>query len=354
MKFRRRATLVASVLVCALMAGECTAFGNKPDPDALVISTFPFGVEQMQESIFDPFTEETGIEIEVATGSNSERISQLELSRGQGPGVDVMMISDFYAAYGQERGLFQHVDPSKVPALEDIADFAKEDAYEGPAYSYQPNGVMYRTDELTREQASEWSLFDDPDYEGRLALPDISVTAGQLAISGVAESLGDGPYDVDTAFETMHDWAPGILQFYSSTTEVTNLLTQGEIAAADSISGFATDLIDAGEPVAWTTPTTGAFMATNRAMIPRGAAHSDEAHDFINYLLGNDAQSASADSIGDLPVNPDAIIPEKIRKTVGDVADDPVRAGFSTLDPRKLVPTRDQWIDRFAREVSAS
>lgn len=338
----------------AVVLAGCSSSGSSDaDSDTLVVSTFPFGVEQMQEAVFDPFTEETGIEVEVDTGSNADRLSQLELAGGVNPDVDVVLISDYYAALGQEKGLFQQVDPEKVPNLESIADFATEEAYAGPAYSYQVNGTLYRTDEIDAEAAASWDLYGDDAYAGRLALPDISVTAGQLTVSGVAETYGSGPYDVDTAFATMADWAPGILHFYSSSTEVTNLLAQGEIVAAASLNAFATDLIASGEPIAWTAPDSGAFMATNRAMIPEGAANTEAAHAFIDYLLGVDAQTASADLVGDLPVNPEAEIPEELTAVVGDIAADPVAAGYATLDPAELVPTRDEWVDRFAREVTA-
>lgn len=350
--------LAAGIAAGVLVLSGCTA-GTDDAPEGagdtktLVVSTFPFGVEQLQEAVIDPFTEATGIEVEIATGSNADRLSQLQLAGGVDPGVDVMLMSDFYAALGQEDDLFQQVDADAVPTLGEIADFAREDAYFGPAYSYQLNGTLYRTDELSAEEASSWDLYGNEAYAGQLALPNISVTAGQLTVSGVAATYGDGPYDVDTAFSTMGDWAPNILQFYSSSTEVTNLLTQGEIIAADALNGFATNLVAAGEPIAWVAPSSGAYMATNRAMIPTGAANVDAAHQFIDYLLGVEAQTASAALVGDLPVNPGAEIPAEITAVVGDIAVDPVAAGFETLDPTELIPTRNEWVERFAREVTA-
>ncbi|MDA4891874.1 extracellular solute-binding protein [Streptomyces sp. MS2A] len=350
----RGPALIASVAAAVLVLTSCSSPGDAaPDSDTLVVSTFPFGVEQLQEAVIDPFTEKTGIEVEIATGSNSDRLSQLQLSDGVDPGVDIVMISDFYAALGQEDELFQQVDTEKVPALSEVADFAKDDAYLGPAYSYQLNGTLYRTDDLSAEQAADWELYGDKRFAGRLALPDIAPTAGQLTVSGVADAYGEGPYDVDAAFQVMGGWAPNVLQFYSSSTEVTNLITQGEIVAAEALNGFATELVAAGEPIAWTAPSKGAYMATNRVMIPTGAANVEAAHTFIDYLLSVEAQSLSADVVGDLPVNPGAEIPEKLRAVVGDIADDPIAAGYRTLDPTELVPTRKEWVERFAREVAA-
>ena len=349
---RTRLALVAGVAVTTLVLAGCSSSSGEADADTITVSTFPFGVEEFQEAVIDPFTEETGIEVVVDTGSNSDRLSQLQLAGGE-PEVDVMLISDYYAALGQEDELFQQVDASDVPSLDEIADFATEEEYVGPAYSYQLNGTLYSTDELSADEAASWSVYGDDALAGRVALPDISVTAGQLMVSGVADEYGDGPYDIDAALDQLGEWAPGVLQFYSSSTEVTNLLTQGEIVAADSLSGFATDLVASGEPVAWTAPETGRYMATNRAMIPTGAANVDGAERFIDYLLSADAQTASAEIVGDLPVNPAATVPDTIEAVVGDIATDPVAAGYSTLDPTELVPTRSEWVDRFAREVTS-
>ena len=354
---KRTLAFAAGLAASALALTGCSAASDDSassdgDTTKIVVSTFPFGVEEFQEAIFDPFTEATGIEVEVETGSNADRLSKLQLADGD-PGIDVMLISDYYAALGQEDDLFQDFDESDVPNLANIADFALEEGYVGPAYSYQLNGTLYNTDELTAEEAADWAIYGDEAYAGRVALPDISVTAGQLTVSGVGEAYGDGPYDIDTALETLGDWAPGVLQFYSSSTEVTNLLTQGEIVAADALSGFATNLVASGEPVGWTAPDEGRYMATNRAMIPTGAENVDGAYAFIDYLLSIEAQTASAEIVGDLPVNLEATIPSTIVDVVGDIATDPIAAGYSTLDPSELVSTRGEWVERFAREVTA-
>lgn len=354
---RIRLVAPASLATVALLTTACSssedADNGAEGTGSIVVSTFPFGVEELQEAVIDPFTEATGIEVEIDTGSNADRLSQLQLAGGDAD-IDVMLISDYFAAAGQEDDLFQDFGVDEVPALADVADFAIEDGYFGPAYSYQLNGTIYSTEALSAEEAADWGLYGDDDLSGRLALPDISVTAGLLTVAGIGEVYGDGPYDVDTAFSTLGEWSPGILQFYSSSTEVTNLLTQGEIVAAASLNGFATTLVESGEPVAWTAPSEGRYMATNRAMVPSGAPNVEGAHAFIDYLLSVDAQTASAEIVGDLPVNLSATVPSRITDVVGDIAQDPVAAGYSTLDPAEVVPSRGEWVERFAREVTGS
>jgi putative spermidine/putrescine transport system substrate-binding protein len=357
---RRTAVLgLAFVATAALLAG-CSA---TPAPTAtlepgekasgtLVVSTFPFGVEEFQQAIVDPFEEATGITVELDTGSNADRLSKLELNGGNS-GIDVMLISDYYAALGQSKDLFAEVDEEQVPTLAEISDFAKEDQYDGPAYSYQLNGTLYRTDQMSAEQAADWESFGDPTFAGKIAMPDISVTAGQLTVSGIADVFGDDPYDVDEAFSTMASWSDNVLQYYTSSTEVSSLLSQGEIAAAPALSGFATSLVASGAPIAWTAPEEGKFMATNRAMIPQGAPNTPAANAFIDYLLSVEAQTSSASIVGDLPVNPGATVPDELTGIVGLAATDPIGDGYRTLDIDTIASNRSSWVDRFAREVSS-
>ncbi|WP_159619175.1 extracellular solute-binding protein [Ruania rhizosphaerae] len=352
---RRYVSALAAVAATSLVAAGCSSSDDDGasdggSTDTIVVSTFPFGVEEFTEAVVDPFTAETGIEVELDTGSNADRLSRLQLE-GEDTGIDVMLMSDTYVAIAEQDGLLQPVTQEDVPTLADIADFAVDEAYSGPAYSYQLNGMLYNTDELSEEQAADWELYADSAFAGQVALPDIAVTAGQLTVSGVADTYGSGPYDVDTAFETMAGWAPNVLQFYSSTTEFTNLLTQGEIIGGVALNGFATNLIASGEPIGWVPPAEGRYMATNRAVVPAGAPNAEGAFAFIDYLLSIEAQQSSAEIVGDLPVNLEVEIPAELTAVVGDIAQDPTAAGYATLAPAETVDNRNEWVDRFAREV---
>lgn len=352
----RAAKLAAAASVAvtaALVLSGCGASSDAAgESKTLVLSAFPFGVEAFEEAVVKPFEAKTGINVEIETGSNADRLSSLDLAGGDA-GIDVMLMSDFYAAMGEEKGLFQAVDAAKVPNLDNIADFAISDDFSGPSYSYQLNGVMYRTGDVSAEEAASWDLYGDDFYAGRLAFPDISTTGGQLSVTAAAATYGSDPYDIDAALGKIGGWAPNILKFVSSSTEITNLLVQGEIVASPTLNGFATDLIESGEPIAWTATDTGRYMATNRVLIPSGAENVDAAHEFIDYLLSAEAQTASAELVGDLPVNPDATVPDSLTAVVGDIAKDPIAAGFSTLDFPTIVANYDSWVDRFAREASS-
>lgn len=343
----------ATVAAALTLAGCGGSAAPASDPKTLKVSSFSFGAEAFTEAVVKPFETKTGIKVEIVTGRNAERLSELKATENSA-GIDVMLITDNFAAQGQAENLFQKADTAKLPALADVADFAKTSDYDGPATTYQLNGVVYDTRKLTEKRAADWALFGEDDVKGKVALPDISATAGQLVVSGLGTTYGSGPFDYDAGLAKLTAWKPGVLKFYSTTTEVSNLITQGEIVAAAAISGFAADLIGKDDNFAFAVPAKGAYMATNRAMIPNGAGNVEGAHQFIDYLLGAEAQEAAAKAYNDLPVNTKVTVPAALSKALGKAVDDPVKAGYEVLDSAKVAAGYSALADRFAREVTGS
>ncbi|MFT4225752.1 extracellular solute-binding protein [Micropruina sp.] len=348
--------IAAAVAAAGLAFTGCSSAapgGDASTAKTLKISTFSFGVEGFTEAVVKPFEAKTGIKVEVVTGKNAERLNELKATENSA-GVDVMLITDNFAAQGQTDKLFEQIDAAKLPALADVADFAKGTDLYGPATTYQLNGIVYDTRKVNAKQAKSWDLFGESSVAGKVALPDISATSGQLTVSGLGTTYGSGPFDYDTAISTLAKWKPSVLKFYASTTEVSNLMTQGEIVAAASISGFAADLISKDSNFAFAVPEKGAYLATNRAMIPVGAQHTDAAYQFIDYLLGADAQAAALKGYNDLPVNTKVTVPESMTKMLGGAVPDPTKAGYGTIDAVKAASEFSTLADRFAREVTGN
>lgn len=347
------ATVAASALTLAGCSGGTPGGTSSEAAKTLKVSTFSFGSEAFTEAVVKPFEAKSGIKVEIVTGQNSQRLSELEQTENSA-GIDVMLITDNFAAQGQAAKLFEQIDASKLPALADVADFAEGADLYGPATTYQLNGIVYDKRKVSAADAKSWDLFGDSKVAGKVTLPDLKVTAGQLVVSGLGTTYGSGPFDYDTAIATLAKWKPGVHKFYGSTTEVSNLMTQGETVAAVAISGFAADLIGKDSNFAFAVPSKGAYLATNRAMIPVGAQNVDGAYAFIDYLLGADAQGAALEAYNDLPVNTKVEVPESLGTILGGAVPDPTKAGYATLDAVKAAAEFSGLADRFAREVTGS
>ncbi|MEQ3550334.1 polyamine ABC transporter substrate-binding protein [Pseudonocardia nematodicida] len=346
----RPAMWVGGVLTVALLAAGCGGGGGASGGDELVVSGFSFGAEEFEQTVVAPFEQETGIDVTFDSGSNSDRYNQLLVNRAR-PDVDVMLISDLFATDGEREGLFADIDPAAVPNRDSTVEFVRDAPGQGVPYTFTLPGVLYST-EAFRDGPPTVETFWDPQYAGRIAVPDISATAGIPFLTAVAETYGSGPQDVDTAFAKLAELKPNVLQFYSSTTELLSLLERGEVVAAPGLDLFAYDAVEAGRPLSWAPLDQGKVLSYNKAEIVAGSENTEAAQRFIDYLLSPEVQSRTAEAFSDKPVNREAAVPPIVEMVSGEAVTDPGGAGFRPLDLEFVADHRSEWIDRFAREVS--
>jgi putative spermidine/putrescine transport system substrate-binding protein len=346
-----RAAAVATAALLTVAVSGCADTGSDPATASkkLVVSTFGFGADVFEKNVVGPFEKQTGIKVVVESGANADRLTKLRINRNN-PTVDVMLISDLYATLGEQQGLFEKIDKDKVPNLSRIYDFAKSDNGYGPAYTYQLLGMLYRTDKVkkTPTLADLWN----PAYKGKIAVPDMSTSAGAPLLASTAETFGSGPKDIDTAFGKLGDLSPNVLKFFSRSTEVVSLLERGEAVMAPTLDLFAVDPVKAGQKLAWAPFDKGRYLVNNTVQVVKGTQNKSGAEKFINYLLSADVQTKSAASVDDKPVNKEAKLPDAISKVSGEAAKDPSAAGFTSPDLTFEAKNNDDWVDRFQREVS--
>lgn len=347
---KTRAAFAASTAALLLLAGCSGGGGAAAGPDELVVSGFSFGAEEFEATVIAPFEEQTGIPVTFDAGSNSDRYNQLLVNRAR-PDVDVMLISDLFAADGERDGLFAEIDPAAVPHRAATFDFAQNSGSFGVPYTFTLLGMLYSTQEFPDAAPTVESLWD-PRLRGRIAVPDVSATAGIPFLMAVAETFGTGPQDTATAFAKLEELKPGVLQFYSSTTELLSLLERGEVVAAPGLDLFAYGPVAAGSPLSWAPLDRGRFLSYNKVEIVAGSPNPEAAARFVDHLLSPEVQTNTAAAFSDKPVNRNATLPPIIPQVSGVAASDPTAAGFTPVDLEFVSAHRAEWIDEFARRVS--
>lgn len=349
------AALAAAIVALVVISGCASTDGGSggSGADELVVSGFSFGAEDFENTVIKPFEEKTGITVTFDSGSNSDRYNKLLVGRAN-PDTDVVLISDLFAADGERSGLFSPLDPATIPNLANTVDFARPvgagDNY-GAAYTFTLLGMLYSTTVFGDTPPTVASLWD-PKYAGKIAVPDISSTAGIPFLMAVAETFGSGPQDIETAFAKLAELKPSVLQFYSSTTELLSLIERGEVVAAPGLDLFAYDAVAGGSPLAWAALDHGKLLSYNKAELVAGSPNPEGATKFIDYLLSADVQTKDAEAFSDKPVNRSAALPPIIAQVSGGAASDPTAAGFRPLDLGFVSAHRADWIDAFARRVS--
>lgn len=250
------------------------------------------------------FEQKTGIKVRYDTFDSNDTL-QAKLLTGKS-GYDVVVPSTHYAARQIEAGLFQKLDKSKIPNWEHLdpdimavlADVDPGNDYLIP-WGYGTNGLGYnvtKAKEILGEDAAlgNWDMLFNAENAEKLKGCGISMLdeAAQV-FPAVLHYLGkdpnsSDPEDYKEALALLKTIRPFIRQFSSSGYI-------DELAAGDlcMVYGFSGDVMissyRANEAkkdykVDYYIPDGGAPVWFDTMAIPKGAAHVEAAHTFINYI----------------------------------------------------------------------
>ncbi|KKC31099.1 ABC transporter substrate-binding protein [Devosia psychrophila] len=335
------------ILVTALAISATAMLSATPalaQGKTLTISWWGFNGEKLESIVLAPFRAQCGCEIVFETGNNGERLNKIQIRNGAG--VDVAYFSDSFSQQGIEAGLFQKIDPTKIPNLAGIYDLAKDpQGGYGPAYTIGRVGIVYDTTKVTTPITS-WNDLWREDLAGSLSLPGITTTAGPMVVMKAGDHASvDAFADEDAAFAAVAELKPNVVKNYNTGSEMINLFSTGEISAAIA-QDFTLGQIQAAVPtVEWADLSEGAIVTLNTVNIPTGAAEPELAYEFINFILSPEIQQQLAEQGVDAPVVTSVeLTPEQASLwTYG--AD--LIAGLQRIDYAKMNAAKGGWVDRW-------
>lgn len=314
----------------------------------LVISTWGFSEDFFNESVFGPFEKEHNIDIVLEVGNNAERLNKIRQGTSN---VDVIYLSDYYAQQGIDEGLFEKIDRSKIPNVNDIYDIAKAPLGEdyGPAYTVGQLGIAYNPDLVSKEVTS-WSDLWDPAFEGNLTIPNITATAGPMVVDAASRVAGNDTFNEDAAFAELKKLSGNVVKFYSQTSEFVNMFSQEEIAGGPIMEMYFKDLKAAVPNAKFVTPSEGAYAVMNTINVVKGSKNKELAEEFINWQLSQDVQAKSAKAKVDSPVNTKVELTAEEAEGVTYGAE--VVEKLNKLDMEFVNQQVKGWTDRWNREIA--
>ncbi|MDN2580223.1 polyamine ABC transporter substrate-binding protein [Aquibium sp. ELW1220] len=260
--------------------------------------------DYIDDSILEDFTKETGIKV-VYDVFDSNEILETKLLAG-GTGYDVVVPTGTFLARQIQAGVFQKLDKSKLPNLSNMWDVVSDrTAKYDPGNDYSINymwgttGIGYNVnkvqDALGIEKIDSWDVVFNPEMIAKLADCGVyMLDAPAEMIPAALNYLGldpnsTSPDDLGKAEELLLSIRPSIRKFHSS--EYINGLANGDICLAVGWSGDmfqARDRAaeaDQGVAIDYSIPKQGAQMWFDQMAIPADAPHTEEAHEFLNYMM---------------------------------------------------------------------
>lgn len=291
------ASLLAGAALATATAGPSAAADR-------VVNVYNWS-DYIDDSILADFTKETGIKVVYDTFDSNE-VLETKLLAGS-TGYDIVVPTGTFLARQIQAGVFQKLDKSKLPNLKNMDPavmerLARFDPGNEHAINYMwgTTGIGINADEVKKRLGDDfklntWDLVFKPEVAKKLADCGIYMldTSDEL-IPAALNYLGldpdsNKPDDIKKAEDLLLKVRPYVKKFHSS--EYINALANGDICVAVGWSGDVLQARDRaneanqGVHIQYIIPKEGAMMWFDNMAIPADAAHVEEAHEFLNYIM---------------------------------------------------------------------
>lgn len=307
MKHRRILPLVAVVSATALALAACGGSDQPQSSDGAAASAGESVViysgrsEELVGPLFEEFSAQTGIPVEVRYGDTAEMAAQIIEEGDASP-------ADFY--YGQDAGALGALDAAGMcaPLPDTVADLVPA-AYRSADGTWtgvtgRARVIAYDSTQLTSEQVPT-SVFDltDPMWKGQVA---IAPTNGsfQAFVTALRVAVGD---------DVTRDWLQGMIdndvQLYEKNSLIRDAVDAGEVQLGlinhyywyEKAAEVGADAMNV--QLAFAEPgDPGALVNVSGGCVITDAANPQGAADLLTWMLSDGTQQWFVDTTFEYPL----------------------------------------------------
>ncbi len=193
----------------------------------------------------------------------------------------------------RQAGVIEPLDIARLTRWDDVNEvkegFKFDDGYYMLPMDWGTTALTYRTDLVDVAKVGSLEIFLDPEFAGRVSLPDNVddvYALGFLAV-GVTDWSKASEDDFQRASAWLRKAHPNVRTYWADGAELAQLLTTGEVAIAWAWNETPTTLIADGQPVAANRETVEGSSTWFCGYVNVKNAENDEdrAYDFLNSWL---------------------------------------------------------------------
>jgi putrescine transport system substrate-binding protein len=294
--------------------------------------------DYIDPAVIEAFQKETGIAVSYDVFDSNE-VLETKLLTGKS-GYDVVVPSAYFLERQVQAGVFRKLDKVRLPGLANLdpglqASVARHDPgnEHGVIYMWGTTGIGYDAEKIAAimpdAPTDSWSLVLDPAVVAKFKDCGVSFLDDPTDMVGtVLLWLGKDPNsqsedDLKLAEEALLKIRPYIRTIHSS--QYIEDLANGEVCIAVGYSGDVLQARDraaeAGKEldIRYVIPREGALMWFDTLAIPADAAHPNNAHAFIDYLLRPDVAAANSNYVNYATANTEALalVNDELRNDTG-------------------------------------
>lgn len=320
----RSRVLLALGIASIATAGGCIGAGDSAG--AGEVNVYSHRHYDADEQLFQRFTEETGIRINVVTASADELITRLENEGANSP-ADILITVDAGRLHrAKEKGLLQ---PLRSELLETNIPSALRDP-EGYWFGLTKRArvLVYDPSRVGAEELSTYEDLVDPRWRGRVLVRSSGNVYNQSLLASVVAAVGE---------DAARSWASGIVanlarQPSGSDTDQAKAVAAGvgDVAIVNSYYVARLKASDdpeqrrIGERLAVIFPNQdgrGTHINVSGAGLTRSSKNRENAIKLLEFLSEESAQRVFSETIFEYPVNP-RVEPAALLREWGEFRED--------------------------------
>ncbi|MDT8895545.1 Fe(3+) ABC transporter substrate-binding protein [Halomonas sp. I1] len=259
------------------------------------------------QALYDAFTEETGIEVNVLEGDSDQLIERIQ-REGEASPADVMMTVDAGRLWrAEQEDIFASID-SEVLAQR-LPDSMRHPEGKWFGFSQRVRAIFYNPDEVDADELNAYEDLADPRYEGQVCIRSSNNIYNQSLLASLIAHHGT---------EDAEAWAQGVVDNMArdpegGDTDQIKGVASGECDIAVANHYYYVRLLesdndadrDVAESVEIMFPNQdgrGAHVNVGGAGVVQNAPNHDNAVRFLEFLASDEAQHGFAAGNYEFPV----------------------------------------------------
>lgn len=243
------------------------------------------------DSVLAEFTKETGIRVNYSTYDSNEAL-YAKLKSNPKAGYDIVVPTSYFVQRMIEEKMLLPIDKSQLNNLKYLnpkllnLPHDPHNRYSVP-YLWGVTSLVVNSKYYDPKTVTSWQDLWQPRFKNQVVLiDDVRDTFG-MALKVLGYSVNDkNPQHIEQAYEKLKALLPNTKVFFADSTRAIYLDEDGVVGMMQNGDGF---VVSQENPnIHYTFPKEGAMMWMDNMVIPKGAAHVNNAYIFMNFILRPD------------------------------------------------------------------
>lgn len=315
---------VLAILLCSIMAGSLLSGcgGEKEENNKeLVLYTWE-GL--FPQEVLDDFEKEKGIRIINSNFDSNETMLE-KVQQSDGKDYDVVIGDDYIIEQVVKNGLAKELDKSKLSNYGNINPLYQGQFYDPDNKYTIPHGagiplIVYDPEQVDFEITGYEDLWNSKLEDKIATIASYRAVEGMVLLTMGKSMNEEDPTVIKEAGEKLVSLAPNIRMIQDTNTQ--NALLNGEASVAILYTSQVIAALQENPDLKVVYPKEGLGFGIMNFFIPKNAPDTEEAYEFLNYILKPEVAAKCFDFVGyyctnkaaDDLVNPDLVVPDSVTK----------------------------------------